>query len=169
MSIEPYDLVVVGGGPAGYAAAIRAGQLGKRAACVEIERAGGTCLNWGCIPSKALLKAAETVESIRHAKDFGVEVSDFSVDFRKVMARSRSVSDKMAGGIEFLFKKNKVDYFLGKGHIPTVGMVEIIDGQDKGKLLPAKQIMVATGCKARRLPDIPVDGERIMTSREPWS
>lgn len=166
MSTEPYDLVVIGGGPAGYAAAIRAGQLGQRVACVEIERAGGTCLNWGCIPSKALLKAAETVESIRHAKDFGVDVSDFSVDFRKVMARSRSVSDKMAGGIEFLFKKNKVDYFLGKGHIPTVGMVEIIDGQDKGKFLPAKRIMVASGCKARRLPDIPVDGERIMTSRE---
>ncbi|MGA1205027.1 MAG: dihydrolipoyl dehydrogenase [Opitutales bacterium] len=166
MANEVYDLVVIGGGPAGYAAAIRAGQLGKKVACVEIERAGGTCLNWGCIPSKALLKAAETVESIAHAADFGVEVKDFSVDFEKVMARSRSVSDRMAGGIEFLFKKNKVEYLLGTGQISVPGIVEITAGPDKGKFLSAKNILVATGCKARRLPDLEVDGEKVMTSRE---
>lgn len=166
MANEVYDLVVIGGGPAGYAAAIRAGQLGKRVACVETERAGGTCLNWGCIPSKALLKAAETVEGIRHADEFGVKVSGVEVDFAKVMARSRSVSDRMAGGIEFLFKKNKVDYFIGTGHIPAAGLVEITDGHDKGKFLTAKRTLIATGCKSRRLPDIPVDGERVMTSRE---
>jgi dihydrolipoamide dehydrogenase len=166
MANEAYDLVVIGGGPAGYAAAIRAGQLGKRVACVETERAGGTCLNWGCIPSKALLKAAETVESIQHAEEFGVKVAGVEVDFAKVMARSRSVSDRMAGGIEFLFKKNKVDYFIGTGHIPAAGLVEITDGTDKGKFLTAKKTLIATGCKSRRLPDIPVDGERVMTSRE---
>ena len=166
MAEQPYDLVVIGGGPAGYAAAIRAGQLGKRVACVEIERAGGTCLNWGCIPSKALLMAAETVESIQHASDFGVSVKDYKVDFTKVMGRSRSVSDKMAGGIEFLFKKNKVDYLLGCGHIPEKGRIEITSGPDKGKSLDAKNILVATGCRSRRLPGVDVDGERVMTSRE---
>jgi dihydrolipoamide dehydrogenase len=166
MANEPYDLVVIGGGPAGYAAAIRAGQLGKRVACIEMERAGGTCLNWGCIPSKALLKAAETVEGIRHAADFGVSVPKFEVDFSKVMARSRSVSDRMAGGIEFLFKKNKVEYLLGLGHISVPGIVEITSGPDAGKFLSAKNILVATGCRSRRIPGLDVDGERVMTSRE---
>jgi dihydrolipoamide dehydrogenase len=166
MANEIYDLVVIGGGPAGYAAAIRAGQLGKKVACIEVERAGGTCLNWGCIPSKALLKAAETVESIAHAGDFGVDVKDYKVDFSKVMARSRSVSDRMAGGIEFLFKKNKVEYLIGTGHISVPGIVEVTSGVDKGKFLSAKNILVATGCHARRLPDLEVDGELVMTSRE---
>lgn len=166
MENEPYDLVVIGGGPAGYAAAIRAGQLGKKVACIETERAGGTCLNWGCIPSKALLKAAETVESIQHAEDFGVTVKDYKVDFEKVMARSRDVSDKMAGGIEFLFKKNNVDYILGRGQISVPGIVEVIEGPDKGKFLTTNKILIATGCRSRRLPDLEVDGERVMTSRE---
>lgn len=166
MANEVYDLVVIGGGPAGYAAAIRAGQLGKKVACIEVERAGGTCLNWGCIPSKALLKAAETVESIQHAGDFGVEVGEIKVDFEKVMARSRSVSDKMAGGIEFLFKKNKVEYLLGTGHISVPGIVEITSGPDKGKFLSTKKTLIATGCRSRRIPGLEVDGERVMTSRE---
>ena len=166
MANEVYDLVVIGGGPAGYAAAIRAGQLGKKVACVEMERAGGTCLNWGCIPSKALLKAAETVDSIRHAADLGVEVSDYSVDFEKVIARSRTVSDRMAGGIEFLFKKNKVDYLLGTGHISAPGIVEITSGKDKGTFLSTKNTLIATGCRPRLFPGVEVDGERVMTSRE---
>jgi dihydrolipoamide dehydrogenase len=166
MANEVYDLVVIGGGPAGYAAAIRAGQLGKKVACVELDRAGGTCLNWGCIPSKALLKAAETVESIAHAAEFGIEVQNYSVDFAKVMDRSRGVSDRMAGGIEFLFKKNKVDYINGTGHIPTAGIVEITDGPDKGKMISTQNTLIATGCRARQLPGIDVDGEKVMTSRE---
>jgi len=166
MSNDTYDLVVIGGGPAGYAAAIRAGQLGGKVACIEMERAGGTCLNWGCIPSKALLKAAETVDSIRHSNEFGVTVKGIEVDFGRIMGRSRQVSDRMANGIEFLFKKNKVEYFLGRGHVSVPGIVEVTEGPDKGKFFSTKNILVATGCKARRLPDVPVDDERVMTSRE---
>ena len=109
MSDGIYDLIVLGGGPAGYAAAIRAGQLGKKAVVVEMERAGGTCLNWGCIPSKALLKSAETYQNLLHAEDFGVSSSEVRYDFEKVMGRSRKVANQMGGGIEFLFKKNKVE------------------------------------------------------------
>lgn len=161
-----YDLVVIGGGPAGYAAAIRSGQMGKKVACVEWERAGGTCLNWGCIPSKALLKAAETYETAKKAEAFGIMVEGITVDFAKVMQRSRQVAEQMGKGIEFLFRKNKVDYFLGRGHISVPGLVEISEGRDKGKFLSANNILVATGCRARRLPGVEVDGERVMTSRE---
>ncbi|MDP4884454.1 MAG: dihydrolipoyl dehydrogenase [Opitutales bacterium] len=161
-----YDLVVIGGGPAGYAAAIRAGQLGKKVACVEQERPGGTCLNWGCIPSKALLKSAELFNKINHCEDFGLSVKGASFDFTKIIQRSRGVSENMAKGIEFLFKKNKVEYIKGVGTISVPGMVEVTEGPDKGKILSAEKILIATGCKPRQLPDIEVDGERIMTSRQ---
>jgi dihydrolipoamide dehydrogenase len=161
-----YDLVVIGGGPAGYAAAIRAGQLGKKVACVEMERAGGTCLNWGCIPTKALLKAAEVYESFKHVADFGLSVGKTGYDFSKVMARSRSVSDRMAKGIEFLFRKNKVDYIVGKAQVAAQGLVEIIEGSEKGRFLSTRNILLATGCKPRRLPGLSVDGKRVFTSRE---
>lgn len=161
-----YDLVVIGGGPAGYAAAIRAGQLGKKVACVEQERPGGTCLNWGCIPSKALLKSAELFNKIQHCDDFGISVSAAKYDFGKIIQRSRGVSDAMAKGIEFLFKKNKVDYIKGVGQISVPGMVEVVDGPDKCKILSAEKILVTTGCKPRQLPDLDVDGERVMTSRQ---
>jgi len=161
-----YDLVVIGGGPAGYAGAIRAGQLGKKVACIEMERAGGTCLNWGCIPTKALLKSAEFYRSLQKADTFGISVGETGFDFGKVMERSRGVAGQMAKGIEFLFRKNKVDYFVGRGQVNVPGMVEIIDGEHKGKFFKTKNVLLATGCKPRRLPDIPVDGERVMTSRE---
>lgn len=161
-----YDLVVVGGGPAGYAGAIRAGQLGKKVACVEMERAGGTCLNWGCIPTKALLKSAELYQKIKKSETFGISVKEVSFDFAKVMERSRGVAGQMAKGVEFLFKKNKVDYIIGKASVPAAGMVEIVEGESKGKFLKAKNILIATGCKMRRIPDVPVDGVRVMTSRE---
>jgi dihydrolipoamide dehydrogenase len=161
-----YDLIVIGGGPAGYAGAIRAGQLGKRAACIELERAGGTCLNWGCIPTKALLKSAEFYQKIKKSEVFGITVKEVSFDFAKVMERSRTVAGQMAKGIEFLFKKNKVDYFVGRGEVTAAGLVSILDGEHKGKFFKARNILIATGCRMRRLPDLPVDGARVMTSRE---
>ena len=161
-----YDLVVIGGGPAGYAAAIRAGQLGKKVACVEQERPGGTCLNWGCIPSKALLKSAELYNKIKHSEDFGITVKGLDFDFSKIIGRSRAVSSNMASGIGFLFKKNKVDHFTGVGTVSVPGMVEVTEGKDKGKILSTEKILIATGCKPRRLPDLEVDGERVMTSRQ---
>jgi dihydrolipoamide dehydrogenase len=161
-----YDLIVIGGGPAGYAGAIRAGQLGKKVACIELERAGGTCLNWGCIPTKALLKSAEFYRALQKADTFGITVKDAAFDFGKVMERSRGVASQMAKGIEFLFRKNKVDYYVGRARVSVPGMVEITEGEHKGRFFKTKSVLLATGCKPRRLPDIPADGERVMTSRE---
>ncbi|MFP4204334.1 MAG: dihydrolipoyl dehydrogenase [Opitutales bacterium] len=165
-STNKYDLVVIGGGPAGYAAAIRAGQLGKKVACIERERPGGTCLNWGCIPSKSLLKAAEFANKLKHADDFGIQVSGVSHDFTKVIGRSRDVASKMAKGIEQLFKKNNVEHMEGTGTVNVPGMVEITEGRDKGMVLMTERILLASGCKPRGLPGLEVDGERVMTSRE---
>jgi dihydrolipoamide dehydrogenase len=164
-SIE-YDLIVIGGGPAGYAGAIRAGQLGKKVACIEAERAGGTCLNWGCIPTKALLKSAELYRSFQKADAFGLSVKEAGFNFAKVMDRSRGVASQMAKGIEFLFRKNKVDYFVGHAQVTVPGMVEITSGEHRGKFFRTKNVLLATGCKPRRLPDVPVDGQRVLTSRE---
>jgi dihydrolipoamide dehydrogenase len=161
-----YDLIVIGGGPAGYAAAIRAGQLGKKVACVEQERPGGTCLNWGCIPSKALLKSAELYNKIQHSEELGISVTGVDFDFSKIVGRSRQVSKTMAGGIGFLFKKNKVDHFTGVGTITVPGMIEITAGKDKGTILTCEKTLIATGCKPRQLPELEVDGERVMTSRQ---
>ena len=161
-----YDLLVLGGGPAGYAAAIRAGQLGKKAVVVEMERAGGTCLNWGCIPSKALLKSAEAYQNALQSDEFGISCENVQYDFEKIIQRSRNVADQMGGGIEYLFKKNKVDYIVGKGMVHAPGMVEITDGEKKGSYLKASKILIATGCKPRSLEEVKVDGERVMTSRE---
>jgi dihydrolipoamide dehydrogenase len=166
MSDTIYDLVVIGGGPAGYVGAIRAGQLGKKVAVIELERAGGTCLNWGCIPTKALLKSAELYRTIQKADSYGLSVTGASFDFAKVVERSRSVSNQMAKGVEFLFKKNKVDYFTGKAQVTVPGMVEITEGENKGKFFRTKNILLCTGQKARPLPGLPVDGTRVMTSRE---
>jgi len=161
-----YDLIVIGGGPAGYAGAIRAGQLGKKVACIELERAGGTCLNWGCIPTKALLKSAEVYRSFQKSETYGIAAKEVGFDFGKVMQRSRGVADQMAKGVEFLFRKNKVDYFVGRAQVTVPGMVEITDGEHKGKFFKTKNVLLATGCKPRQLPNVPVDGERVMTSRE---
>src|SRR6186713_46199 len=129
-----HDLIVIGGGPAGYVGAIRAAQLGKKVACVENDRAGGTCLNWGCIPTKALLKNAELYHTLAHrADEFGLKISGLEYDWSKVIGRSRKVSDKLNKGIEFLFKKNKVDYLPGTASIPAAGKVEVAaaDGSKK--------------------------------------
>ncbi len=166
MSEAIYDLVVIGGGPAGYVGAIRAGQLGKKVACIETERAGGTCLNWGCIPTKALLKSAELYRTLQKIDTYGLSVTGLGFDFPKVVERSRGVSNQMAKGVEFLFKKNKVDYFTGKAQVTVPGMVEITEGENKGKFLRTKNILLCTGQKPKALPGLPVDGQRVMTSRE---
>jgi dihydrolipoamide dehydrogenase len=167
-----YDLIVIGGGPAGYVGAIRAAQLGKKVVCVEMERAGGTCLNWGCIPTKALLKSAEYKSLLGHIGDFGLTIKgEVGVDFPKVMQRSRGVSDQMARGVEYLFKTKKVDYVVGKAQIqsPADGAIKkvVVTGPDgKTQTITGKAILVCTGAKARPLPGVKVDGEKVLTSRE---
>jgi dihydrolipoamide dehydrogenase len=160
-----YDLIVIGGGPAGYVGAIRAAQLGKKVACVENDRAGGTCLNWGCIPTKALLKNAELYHTIAHrAEEFGLKVEGLSYDWEKVIGRSRKVSDKLCGGIEFLFKKNKVDYIRGTGRIPAPGKVEVTAKDSKTETHDAAKILIATGAKARPMPGLPFNGKTVVDS-----
>ena len=160
-----YDLIVIGGGPAGYVGAIRAAQLGKKVACVENDRAGGTCLNWGCIPTKALLRNAELYHTLSHrADEFGFKVEGLTYDWSKVIGRSRKVSDKLCGGIEFLFKKNKIDYIRGTGSIPAAGKVEVTDKEGKVTTLETKDILVATGGKARPMPGLPFNGKTVVDS-----
>ncbi len=162
-----YDLVVIGGGPGGYVAAIRAGQLGKKVACVEMERAGGTCLNWGCIPTKALLKNAHLYHQLKHdAGTFGLSFDNLSYDWSKVISRSRQVSGKLAGGIEFLFKKNKVDYVKGFGSVQSPGKVEVKKSDGSTEILDAKNIIIATGAKSRELPGLPYSGTSVISSKE---
>ena len=161
-----YDLIVLGGGPAGYAAAIQRWSIGQKSSLPG----NGTCrrhlLELGLHPSKALLKSAEAYQAALHADKLGISCGEVTFDFEKVIGRSRAVSDQMGGGIEFLFKKNKVDYVVGKGMVHAAGMVEITEGESKGTYLKAEKIMIATGCKPRKVDEVEVDGKRVMTSRE---
>ena len=162
-----YDLIVIGGGPAGYVAAIRAAQLGKKVACVEADRAGGTCLNWGCIPTKALLKNAEVYHMLTHkATEFGLKIEGLSYDWSAVVGRSRKVSDRLAGGIEYLLKKNGIDYVRGHGSIEGTGKVSVVSTDGSHKLLETKDIIIATGCKSRGLPGLPYNGKSVIGSKE---
>ncbi|MDX2081191.1 MAG: dihydrolipoyl dehydrogenase [Terrimicrobiaceae bacterium] len=162
-----YDLIVVGGGPAGYVAAIRAGQLGKKVACVEMDRAGGTCLNWGCIPTKSLLKNAEVFQMIsQHAGDFGLKVDGLKFEWEKVIGRSRKVADRLAGGIEMLFKKNKVAYVRGEAAIPKAGVVEVTDSAGKKSQITADKILIATGVISREMPGFPFNGKSVIGSKQ---
>jgi dihydrolipoamide dehydrogenase len=162
-----YDLIVVGGGPAGYVGAIRAGQLGKKVACVEMDRAGGTCLNWGCIPTKSLLKNAEVYQLlIHHAGDFGLKLDGMNFEWEKIIGRSRKVADKLAGGIEMLFKKNKVDYVRGTAAIPKAGVVEVTDKDGKKKEIKGKSILIATGVVSREMPGFPFNGTTVIGSKQ---
>ena len=162
-----YDLVVIGGGPGGYVAAIRAGQLGKKVACVEAERVGGTCLNWGCIPTKALLKNAHLFHTLKHrAKEFGMAFDNLSYDWEAVIGRSRKVSDRLSGGVEFLFKKNKVDYVRGHGSIVDSAHVEVKAEDGSTQVLETANIIIATGGKSRELPELPSNGRSVISSRE---
>lgn len=162
-----YDIIVLGSGPGGYVAAIRASQLGQKVAIVEKESLGGICLNWGCIPTKALLKSANVFEYIQHAEDYGIKVNGASADFGAIVKRSRGVADKMSKGIEFLMKKNKIDVVMGEGKLLPGKKLSVTakDGK-KTELTASKGIIVATGAHSRQLPNLPQDGKKIIGYRE---
>src|ERR1700756_3990976 len=162
-----YDLIVIGGGPAGYVGAIRAAQLGKKVACVEKERAGGTCLNWGCIPTKSLLRNAELYHLLQHrAAEFGFAFQNLSYDWKKIISRSRNVADKLAGGVEFLFKKNKIDYLRGEATILGAGKVTYKDRTGKEEAIESNHILIATGAVSRDLPGLAANGKTVLNSHD---
>ena len=158
-----YDLAVIGSGPGGYVAAIRAGQLGLKTAIIEKEALGGACLNWGCIPTKALLKNAEIVSYVRRADEFGLKFDGFHADYPTAMARSRRVVDRNTRGVRFLLRKNNVTHIEGAGRLAGPNRVAVEPG---GAVIEAKNIIIATGARPRALPALPVDGQRIISSRE---
>ncbi len=164
-----YDLIVIGSGPGGYPAAIRASQLGMKVAIVERESLGGICLNWGCIPTKALLKSAQVFEYINHASDYGINVKSASADFEGMIKRSRGVAEGMSKGISFLMRKNKIDVIMGHGSIARGKKVEVKDEKGKTTTYEAKNIIIATGARSRALPNVPMDGKKIIGYREAMS
>lgn len=164
-----YDVIVLGSGPGGYVAAIRSAQLGMKTAIVEKESLGGVCLNWGCIPTKALLKSANVFEYIQHAKDYGIEVSDSKVNFTDVIKRSRGVAEGMSNGIQFLMKKNKIDVIMGTGKIQPGKKIAVTEADGKSKTVSANHIIIATGGRSRVLPNLPQDGKKIIGYREAMS
>ena len=163
-----YDVVVIGTGPGGYVAAIRAAQLGFKVAVIERETLGGICLNWGCIPTKALLKSAQVFEYIKHSKDFGIEASG-APNFGAIIKRSRGAADKMSRGVQFLMKKNKIDVILGFGKLIAKGKIEVTAGDNKKQTVEAKHIIIATGGRSRELPAMKIDGKKIIGYREAMS
>ena len=161
-----YDVIVLGSGPGGYVTAIRASQLGMKTAVIEKESLGGVCLNWGCIPTKALLKSANVYEYINHAEDYGIKVSSHKADFSAVVKRSRSVAEKMSGGVQFLMKKNKIDVIMGTGKVKPNKTIEVTDEKGEKKDYTAKNIIIATGARSRQLPNLEQDGKQIVGYRE---
>src|SRR2546422_5993865 len=161
---DGFDVVVIGSGPGGYVAAIRCAQLGLRTACIERENLGGICLNWGCIPTKALLRTAELLEHFERAKEFGIVVTgEVKPDFPAIIQRSRAVADKVSKGVAFLFKKNKIEHVAGTAKLLSrangLHQVEVTGGDGK-RVLAAKHVILATGARAKALPGIAVDAQR---------
>ena len=163
--MSEYDIVIIGSGPGGYVTAIRASQLGFKTALVEKESLGGVCLNWGCIPTKALLKSAQVFEYLNHAKDYGINIKEYDKDFNAVVNRSRNIANDMSKGVNFLMKKNKIDVIEGFGKIMPNKIVKVING-DKSEELKSKNIIIATGARSREITSIPKDGEKIFGYRE---
>lgn len=161
-----YDVVILGSGPGGYVTAIRASQLGLKVAVVEKENLGGVCLNWGCIPTKALLKSAQVFQYIQHAEDYGIKVGKADADFNAVIARSRGVAEGMSKGVQFLMKKNKIDVIDGFGTVKPGKKVEVKDKDGKISTVEGKHIIIATGARARQLPNVPIDGEKVIDYRK---
>ena len=158
---DQYDLIILGSGPGGYVAAIRAAQLGLKTAIVERENLGGICLNWGCIPTKALLRSAEVFHQMKHAKDYGLVAEGISADLNAVVARSRGVAKQLNQGVTHLMKKNKITVYMGEGKLMAAGKLEV-----NGETLTAKHIIIATGARARDLPFAKADGNRVWTYRD---
>ncbi|MEI9945070.1 MAG: dihydrolipoyl dehydrogenase [Chitinophagaceae bacterium] len=163
-----YDVVVLGSGPGGYVAAIRASQLGLKVGIIEKESLGGICLNWGCIPTKALLKSAQVVEDIKNAESYGIEATG-KPNFEAIIKRSRGVADKMSKGVQFLMRKNKIDVILGFGKLVAKGKLEVTDKDGKTQTVEAKHIIIATGGRSRELPSMKQDGKKIIGYREAMS
>lgn len=161
-----YDVAVIGGGPGGYVAGIRAGQLGLKACVIERETLGGVCLNWGCIPSKALLKNAEIVSYVRRADQFGLRFDNFEADYGVALSRSRQVVDRMTRGVAYLLRKNNVDHIAGAARIVSPTSIAITPPDGPPQRIAARNIVIATGARPRSIPPLPVDGSRIVTSRE---
>lgn len=164
-----FDLIVIGSGPGGYVAAIRASQLGMNVAVVERESLGGICLNWGCIPTKALLKSAQVFEYIQHAADYGIQVKDAKADFEGIIKRSRGVADGMSKGINFLFRKNKITVINGNGRLVRGKKVEVTDDKGTKQEYTAPHIIIATGGRAKELPNLKIDGKKIIEYRKAMS
>lgn len=164
--MSKYDLIVIGSGPGGYVAAIRASQLGMKVAVVEKAELGGVCLNWGCIPTKALLKSALVFEYINHAKDYGINVNGAEADFAAVVKRSRDVAAGMSKGIQFLFKKNKIELAAGFGKLIGNKKIEVTDGSGNKSIVESDHIILATGSRSRELPTVKLDGKKIIGYRE---
>jgi dihydrolipoamide dehydrogenase len=161
-----YDLIVLGSGPGGYVAAIRASQLGLKTAIIEKESLGGICLNWGCIPTKALLKSAQVFEYINHAKDYGITVGEAKPDMTAMVQRSRDVAKGMSNGVQFLMKKNKIDVIMGTGKLQPGKKIEVTGADGKKQVVEGKNIIIATGARSRALPALPQDGKKIIGYRD---
>ena len=161
-----YDIIVLGSGPGGYVTAIRASQLGFKVAVIEKENLGGICLNWGCIPTKALLKSAQVFDYLKHASDYGLKVDNVDKDFSAVLKRSRDVADGMSKGVQFLMKKNKIDVIYGFGKLKSGKKVVVTDSEKKETEYSADHIVIATGARSRELPFLPIDGEKVIGYRQ---
>ncbi len=164
-----YDIIILGSGPGGYVTAIRASQLGFKTAVVEREALGGICLNWGCIPTKALLKSANVFEYINHAADYGITIQKAETDFKGMIGRSRGVADGMSKGVTFLMKKNNIDVLMGNGKVKPGKKIEVTAADGKSTTYEADHVIIATGARARQLPNVPIDGEKVIEYRKAMS
>ncbi|MDI6779905.1 MAG: dihydrolipoyl dehydrogenase [Bacteroidota bacterium] len=166
MENKLYDIAIIGGGPGGYVAAIRASQLGFKTAVVEKDKLGGVCLNWGCIPTKALLKNAEIYNHFKHANEFGITYQNLEFDFKKIIKRSRDVALRNSKGVEYLFKKNKIDHISGFGSVIEKGKIEVSKDGKPVETVESKHIIIATGARPRSIPDVAIDRKKIISSSE---
>ncbi len=164
-----YDIIILGSGPGGYVTAIRASQLGFKVAVVEKENLGGICLNWGCIPTKALLKSAQVYNYLKHAEAYGLKAEAIDKDFNAVIKRSRNVADGMSKGVQFLMKKNKIDVINGFGKLKTGKKIEVTNADGKAAVYEAKNIIIATGARSKELPNLPQDGKKVIGYRQAMS